>query len=344
MKKFLRRKTDKRDAWSEDEREVQTSLVIPPCDIWHEDEQAETAVATGEASQSDENSELQTTMLGSSPKPTEDTGSQCWAFIGATGGVGTTSLAVQFAYELSKQISQFGRGVHNTSAPLVCLIDLDFEAGRVAQYLDIAPGISHEDLKKEASQIDAAYAQALFVEHKSGISVLAAPNKLGANREINPAIVVSLLEIACEMFPYVILDVPQHWQSWNLAAIGGSDFVGLVSDLSIPSLNAAREKRAQIAQLFSNEKSCDFVLNKFERRYMKSSIKLPDAKKALKSDVFGTICFEGEVALEAINCGAPIGSVRPSSRIAKDCEALIDKIQEATHQDAMGLNSVMTGT
>lgn len=334
MKKFLRRKNDRRETWSDERRDEATSLIIPPCDLWQGPEEPlllqEIATPINEEIKSqevlDKPSRTVTAEAG-------DPASQCWAFTGATGGVGTTSLAVQFAYELSKQISQFGRGVEAQSGPLVCLIDLDFEAGKVAHYLDVQSGITHADLTKDASKIDESFAQSLFVEHKSGISVLAAPNKLGANQEVNPAAVIALLEIACDMFPYVILDLPQHWQSWSLAALGGSDFVGLVSDFTIPSLNAAREKRAQIAQKFNNGKSCDFVLNKFERRYLKSSIRLPDAKKALKSDIFGTVCFEPEVAIEALNCGSPIGAVRPSSRIAKDCEGLLDKILEMTYQE-----------
>jgi hypothetical protein len=53
--------------------------------------------------------------------------------------------------------------------------------------------------------------------------------------------------------------------------------------------------------------------------------------------------LEGEVALEAINCGVPIGSIRPSSRIVKDCEVLIDKIQEATHHETITESAIATG-
>lgn len=327
MKNLLKRNSKKRDVWSEEERKAHASLIIPPCDLWHNNENTE-------AVSHEENNETSPT-----PQLPENMGSQCWAFMGATGGVGTTSLAIQFAHELSKQTSPFSHVPHKSSQPLVCLIDLDFEAGRVAQYLDVLPGVSLEDLKKEASQIDDAYIQSLFAQHQDSISVLAAPNKIGGNQDINPAVVISLLEIACQMFPYVILDVPQHWQSWSMAAIGGSDSVWLVSDLTIPSLNAAREKRAQIAQIFKNEKSCDYILNKYERRYLKSSIRLPDAKKALKSDIFGTVCLEPEVAIDAINCGIPIGVAHSSSRIAKDCERLLAKVLEAKKSSALEVKS-----
>src|SRR5262249_1677826 len=54
-------------------------------------------------------------------------GGSCYAFIGAAGGVGTTVLAVETAFLLARRSKQPER---------TCLIDLDFQSGTVAQYLN----------------------------------------------------------------------------------------------------------------------------------------------------------------------------------------------------------------
>src|SRR5262249_4982100 len=51
----------------------------------------------------------------------------CYAFIGAAGGVGNTTLAIETAFLLARRSKQFER---------TCLIDLDFQSGMVAEYLN----------------------------------------------------------------------------------------------------------------------------------------------------------------------------------------------------------------
>lgn len=322
MKKFLKRQNDSRENWSDETRDEVKSLIIPPCDLWSDKEpETPTTLETGDSH-----------AVSKVPDKTSAIATQCWAFMGSTGGVGTTTLAIQTAYELTRQISQYG-GRQANKKPQVCLIDLDFETGTAAHHLDVQAGVLIEDLSKAAAEIDVAMVHSLVANHKSGISLLAAKNTVGANSKVNPLAIVALLEAACEIFPYVILDLPRHWQGWSLPALGGSNFIGLVSDLTIPSLHVTREKRTEIAQLFSHEKTLQVILNKYERRYFKHSIRLEDAKKALKSDVFATICADATTVCEALNRGEPVGALKADSRFVKDCEKLVDVISHEIEND-----------
>ncbi len=321
---FNKRNDDPRDVWSEDMRaDEEETLVIPPCGLWHNTpDTRENSVFTDSPKET-----LEKAFLNDKQVPPHGE-SQCWAFMGTVGGAGTTTLAIQAAYQLAQDYARDNRKIIPQTDPKVCLIDLDFENGSCLHHLDVEPSLTLDDLTGDAKGVDATFAQALMSTHASGISVLAAQNVMGANSKINPHKVVALLEAACSLFPYVILDLPRQSQGWTLAALGGSDFVGIVADLTIPSLHMARAKRMQIAEMFDHKKTCEVILNKYERRSFKNALRLADAEIALQSKAFATLCADPDTTREALNCGEPVGLIRPESRYAKESRKLLSLIIE----------------
>ncbi|WP_416877171.1 AAA family ATPase [Litorimonas sp.] len=336
MKIFARRKDDPREVWEEENsKEAKDSLIIPPCDLWQKEKVQNCDVQTDLNTEEHSDGGMKAEKV-LSKKRSESIKPQCWTFMGARGGCGTTSLAVETAYHLAKNHSAPRGQSERTGSEHVCLIDLDFETGSVIHHLDIEPGLRLEDLSQDTTRIDADLTRSLMSSHKSGISVLATPNMIGANSQINPYAVVKLLEAACEMFPHIILDLPVQWQGWSLAALGGSDFVGLLTEPTIPCLYSARNKRTQIGEMLQNKKSCDIILSQYERRALGSNLRLPDARKALQCDVFGTVCNDPQNVNAAVNCGEPVGHIRKGSRYSKDCRKLIEDIfvRSDIYQDA----------
>jgi len=65
----------------------------------------------------------------------------------------------------------------------------------------------------------------------------------------------------------------------------------------------------------------NIMLNKFERRSFRNALREKDAETALKRDISSTICIDTDTVREAINCGEPVGVIRPESRYVKDVRA-----------------------
>ena len=249
-------------------------------------------------------------------------GANCMAFMGAAGGVGVTSLCIQIAHDLAlgsqKKLNKFARN----KEPRVCLIDLDFEGGSCAHHLDLTPSLSMAALTQSADRIDRAMVSALVTTHSSGLDLLAAPNTLGGNDMANPHVVVALLDFICQMYDHVIIDVPRYWRPWNMAAIGGSDRFTIVTDLTIPSLHLARMRVEAIEEKLGGTIRADIILNKYERRSFRNALRQKDAETALKRSINSTVCVDTDTVREAINCGEPVGVIRPESRYVKDVRVL----------------------
>lgn len=249
--------------------------------------------------------------------------------MGVSGGVGTTTLAIQMAYDI---IRQGGK-----KPPSVALIDLDFGRGDCAAYLDVKAQLNHEDLIQNPERIDIPLAAAYIARHKSGIHVLGTKNKLGGNDNVKPDTVLALLDVVCDMFDVIILDIPRIWRPWNQAAIGAADHFSLITELSIPGIHKTRQQMHAIEDAVDDMTGkTEIIINKMERRTFKNDIKIQDAVKILNRPLTGAVCIDGDATLSALNRGIPTGIIRPDGRYAKDTRNILnfwkkDEQNFATH-------------
>ena len=259
--------------------------------------------------------------------PIRPDAARIFALAGATGGVGTTSIATQLAHELAMMASSQKISRRRPVDPTVCLIDLDFESGACAHHLDLLPSLTLEDLCGPPEQIDKAFTQALISTHECGISLLAAPNIIGANSRVNPQTVMTMLDAAAELYETVIIDLPRYFQPWTLSVMRAVDVLGLTCELTIPSLHAARQSLEKLSALPHGDVNANIILSKFERRSFKNTLRLTDAEKALGQPVLATLCQDPDTTREALNCGEPAGVIRPDSRFVKDVRKLAETLK-----------------
>ena len=58
--------------------------------------------------------------------------------------------------------------------------------------------------------------------------------------------VLRVLEVACESYDWVVLDMPRHRRAWTLEVLPGCDEVLVISELTVPALIAARSLSDEI--------------------------------------------------------------------------------------------------
>src|SRR3954471_11708844 len=95
---------------------------------------------------------------------------QIYTFIPAVGGAGVTTLAIQTALLLLNS----GQRVR----PTVCLVDLDFQHGACAHYLDLDPRLDLKEIEPRPERLDRQLLEVMLSHHASGLEVIAAPNSL----------------------------------------------------------------------------------------------------------------------------------------------------------------------
>jgi pilus assembly protein CpaE len=242
---------------------------------------------------------------------------RCWAVIGAVGGSGATTIAIEIATQLCAR---------QTKDKSVCLIDLNLADGSASAYLGAHPTLRLAELGAAANKLDASMLQAFVTPVTSQLDLLAAARDPDAFEAAPREAILRMLEIACECYDWVILDMPRHRRPWSLEALGGCDEMLVVSELTVPALLAARSLSDEIERDLGSGQKPKIVLNRLASRMFGPAPSMAEAEKALQRKAEAGISSDWEAAAASVNLGGPIAMHRPKSKIVKDIQTMVDRL------------------
>ncbi|MDB5452412.1 MAG: cpaE [Caulobacteraceae bacterium] len=243
--------------------------------------------------------------------------SRCWAVTGAVGGSGATTLVIEIATALA------ARSAKDKS---VCIIDLNLADGAAAAYLGAQPAMRLADFGPAAERIDAAMLQAFVTPISKQLDLLAGLREPTAFDSISRDAVLRVLEVACECYEWVILDMPRHRRAWTLEALSGCDEVLVVSELTVPALIAARSLADEIEEALVAHPKPRIVLNRLASRMFGPAPSMSEAERALGRKADAGVSSDWEAAAASANLGGPIAQHRPKSKIVKDVAMLVERL------------------
>lgn len=261
-------------------------------------------------------------LAASTPAPQASAGgeSRCWAVSGAVGGAGATTLAIEIATALAAR-SKKDRSV--------CLIDLNLADGAASAYLGAQPAMRLADFGQAAERLDAAMLQAFITPVSKQLDLLAGVRDPGGFDAVSREAVLRVLEVACECYDWVILDVPRHRRPWTLEALAGCDEVLVISELTVPALLAARAYSDEIEHALGKGLKPRIVLNRLASRMFGPAPSMAEAERALQRKAEAGVSSDWEAAAASANLGGPIAQHRPKSKIVKDVQLLVERLAEA---------------
>jgi len=265
----------------------------------------------------------------SSPAASEMTEAQITTFLPAVGGAGVTTIAIQTALLLLGS-GQRGR-------PSTCLVDLDFQHGACADYLDLEPRLDLKEIEPRPERLDKQLLEVMLSHHKSGLAVIAAPNRPAEMRSFDPDMVTRLLDLVSANFDYVVIDMPRTWFSWTDNVLLGSNRLFIVSEMTVPSLRQAKQLVAAIRERLGEEPQPQVIVNRFEQRMFGSGLTRADIKQALGEDFVAAIPNHYRIVREAIDRGIPLEEVKPGNKITVELKKLI--VPQTANKTAALLNT-----
>ncbi|MGH6966030.1 MAG: AAA family ATPase [Phenylobacterium sp.] len=245
------------------------------------------------------------------------TSSRCWAVTGAVGGSGATTIAIEIATALCAR---------QDKEKSVCLIDLNLADGVAAAYLGATPAMKLADFGASVDRIDASVLQAFLTPISKQMDLLAAHRDPAAFDAISREAVLKVLDVACETYDWVVLDMPRHRRAWTLDVLSGSDEVLVVSELTVPALIAARSLSDEIEVGVASGLKPRIVLNRLASRMFGPAPSMAEAEKALQRKAEAGISSDWEAAAASANLGGPIATHRPKSKIVKDVQSLVERL------------------
>ena len=253
--------------------------------------------------------------VAKTPAAGETTEAQIFTFLPAVGGAGVTTLAVQTAMLL---LNSGARGKNST-----CLVDLDFQHGACADYLDIEPRLNLNEIEPRPERLDRQLLEVMLSQHPSGLAVIAAPNRPAEMRSFDPDVVTRLLDLVSSHFDYVVFDMPRTWFSWTDSVLLGSNRLFVVSETTVPGLRQAKQLVDAIRERLGDGPKPQVIINRFVAKMFSSSLRRADIEQAI-GDAF-LACIPNDYALvrEAIDRGVPLEDVKKGNKITLQLKKLI---------------------
>jgi pilus assembly protein CpaE len=239
---------------------------------------------------------------------------QVYSFFPAAGGSGNTTLAIQTAFLI---------GRHKRQMESTCLVDLNFQDGSIADYLDIAPSFRIDELANTPGRLDSQLMDVMLSRHASGLAVLATPRMPAKYIEVSEGLIGAVLGMLSRSFDNVIIDLPKNWYPWMDNVIWGSNNVYIVTNFTVPALRHARYVLDAITAKIVNEAKVAVIVNKYHEALFGSGLRKTDAEQLLRDWLAGFIPDSGSLVQEAINRGMPVSEVSPSSKLEKALKRIV---------------------
>ncbi len=203
--------------------------------------------------------------------------------IGARGGVGATSIAVNTAWVLAHQRKQ-----------RVAILDLDLQFGAVALALDVEPGRGLREALENPDRIDSLFIASATVNAAENLYVLGAEEPLEQLWAPDPEGLDRLISELKQNFDCVVIDLPRSAALSHGAVLKASTDVVLVTDRSLIGMRDSMRLSAMLKTVASEaeplvvanragaDKKAEIPAREFERgTEMKIDLSLPEEPKTM---------------------------------------------------------------
>ena len=245
----------------------------------------------------------------------ETTEAQIFTFLPAVGGAGVTTLAVQTAMLL------LNSGARGKSA--TCLVDLDFQHGACADYLDIEPRLNLSEIEPRPERLDRQLLEVMISQHPSGLAVVAAPNRPAEMRLFDPDVVTRLLDLVSSHFDYVVFDMPRTWFSWTDSVLLGSDKLFIVSETTVPGLRQAKQLVNAIRDRLGDGPHPKVIINRYVQKVFSPALRKSDIQQTIGDAFLACIPNDYGLVREAIDRGVPLEEVKKGNKITAQLRKLV---------------------
>lgn len=240
---------------------------------------------------------------------------------GLAGGVGSTTMAVNLAWELATTGGQ--------DAPSVCLIDLDLQFGTIATYLDLPRREAILEMLTDTENMDEEVFGHALQGFEDKLQVLTAPSDMVPLDIVSNEDIERVITLARSHFDYVIIDMPKTLVQWSETVLQAAHVYFALIELDMRSAqNALRMKRALQSEDLPIQK-LRFALNrapKFTDLSGKSRVKRMAESLGISIDL--QLPDGGKQVTQCGDHGHPLASSAAKNPLRKEIAKLAQSLHE----------------
>ena len=248
---------------------------------------------------------------------------QVIAIAGATGGVGSTSTAVNLGCVLAED-------PRNS----VALVDLDLALGDADVFLDAIPDYTLADVVQNISRLDIQLLKRSLTKHSSGLYLLPRPVELHDVAGIQPDSLRKVIGLLKASFSHLIIDLSKTYNELDMVAIETASKVLLITQLDLPCLRNVVRLMMSFDETEGLQDKVEIIVNR--AGLDAGQISLKKAKETLGREIFALLPNDYRTMVEVRNNGVPLITQAPKAALTqafRDAAVRLTGGNEAPDQD-----------
>jgi pilus assembly protein CpaE len=217
---------------------------------------------------------------------------EIYAFFGAKGGSGATTLATNLAIVL-----------HRLTKKKTLLVDLDVELGEASLLLGIQPRFNFVDLIQNFHRVDAGLLASYIERHDSGVHLLSAPFHPDRAQVVSAEQIRRILQYLKQHYEYIVIDVSKSFTPVTMAAFEQADRIFLTTTVDLPSLRNVQRALPLMQRVVHGKDRINLLLNRFEKG---GEVTTKEVERSLGLPVYATLSNDYEAVIRSVNTGKPV--------------------------------------
>jgi pilus assembly protein CpaE len=227
-----------------------------------------------------------------------------FAFVGAKGGVGSSTICHNAGWALSEQFKSN-----------VVIADLDLAFGTTGLDFNQDPVQGIADALSSPDRLDEVLLDRLLTKCSEHLSIFAAPVVLDRDYDITVAGCDQVIDVVRQNVPYLAVDLPHTWTAWTKSVMVQADEVIVTAAPDLANLRNAKSLVDLLRQTRRNDNEPRLVVNMVNMP-KRPEISVKEFEAALGVKAMSVIEFDAETFGQAANNGQMIEELNSKAKSA----------------------------
>lgn len=238
--------------------------------------------------------------------PDTDPVGHVFAFIGAKGGVGSSTVCHNVAWTLSEVLKSN-----------VAIADLDLAFGTTGLDFNQDPVQGIAEALQAPERLDDQLLDRLLTKCSEHLSIFAAPVVLDRDYDISPESCDMVIDVVRQNMPYVAVDLPHGWSAWSKRVLLQADEVMITAVPDLANLRNAKNIVDLLKTARKNDSRPHLILN-MTNVPKRQELTLKEFEQALEVKTLSVIEFDSETFSQAANNGQMIEEFNPKAKATEN--------------------------
>jgi pilus assembly protein CpaE len=232
------------------------------------------------------------------------------SFIGARGGVGSSTIALNTAHTLGRLFGE-----------KTILLDLDLAFGSAALACNLNPRQSLSEALAEPNRLDDVMMERFLLSYDENLSLVPAPAILDDTGSINFETFQVLLNLVKRLAGYVVLDVPHRWDREIQEILLESNEIVVTTYPDLINLRDVKNIFDKIGPARGVDAPIRLVFNKVGL-FKKGELAAKDYKESVEVDPAVSIAYDTTQFGMALTTGVVLNKIAKAGKAAREIDRL----------------------